>query len=186
MGIKVKSIRSEMGTLDAFKYGDEELHVGYFKHAYTPRLELEASATDVTGAGEALIKMTLPIIASWDLENEYPVYQYVKGEKVEPNHTPTATRIFAINGEAGTIGEWDAELVKPEPDGNSGDLAYYIHKFTQVYTDGQPRYEARTVPISEQGLLDVPLNVLTDIIKAVGEALSPGEVKNSSSGGSLS
>lgn len=181
MAVKLSKVRQQVKTLDPLKYGDEELHVSYFVNAYTPRLEEEADQPS-DGAGKTLIRMIIPLIAQWDLMCEYPVFQYNKKDEVEPDWAPATEpgkRLFVVNGEGGRIGEWDPE--KFEDEHADGERKRFRYELEGVFRNGEQLTEEKVVPVTMQGLLDVPLNVMTDIIKAVGEALSPGEAKSSNS-----
>ena len=81
------------------------------------------------------------------------------------------------------IADWDLEdevpVMEDDPD-NPGRQRQATGK------DGEPLTRLEVVPISELGMKKVPMRVLTDIIKAIGEDVTPGEGKKANSDGSFS
>jgi len=178
----LKKLKSKTRELKV-NYGDDVLNVTYFSHAYTPRLEEESQISNL-GAGHAMIDMMLPLIATWDLTNEYEVWDYIKSEEtgeVDKNFKAPylGPRRFVINGRGGKIGEWPQAKVDHEF--AEGEEKWFVYVLEQVFEDGEPLLESKIVPVTTQGLIDVPVNVMVDIVKAVGEQLSPGEMKSSNS-----
>lgn len=182
MAIRNKQIKSVVKTLPPLVYGDDELHVSYYVNAYTPRAE---QLVDEEGsAGMVLLNMCLPLIAEWDLEDEYEVWQYEAVGDIEDGYSvPPLPRRFVVKDKGGRLGEWDQQQVREEF--KAGAKKNVLYQLKQVYEDGEPLMQMCRVPVTKQGLLDVPHNVFTDIIRAVGQALTPGEAKSANSDSSF-
>lgn len=81
------------------------------------------------------------------------------------------------------IADWDLmdEVPVLENDPSEGGVTKQ-----KIGLDGKPMTTLIKVPIDENGLRRVPMRVLTDIVKAIGDDLTPGETKSSNSEGTFS
>lgn len=50
---------------------------------------------------------------------------------------------------------------------------------------GVPTYEDVPVPITAEGLDEIPIQILSDLVRKIGEGVSPGEAKDEDSTGSF-
>lgn len=75
------------------------------------------------------------------------------------------------------ISSWDIMDVYPKLDANG---------IPMVEKDGTPITELRTVPLTEEGIGSIPMRILMDIVKAVGNDVTPGEEPSTNSEGTFS
>lgn len=134
--MRLHRIKKEVKDLKPITIGSETLNVGYYPNEFTPELE-EANnrAQSDPTAGGVLKRMLVPLLAHWDLTDEYPVMVEADGKTV------------------------------PATDPASGEAIV----------------EERPVPITEEGLHNVPLKVLGMVLELIAEDLNPGKEQSTSS-----
>lgn len=81
------------------------------------------------------------------------------------------------------IADWDLEDEAPWLEDDPDNPGVKRHKKD---AEGKLMYKLEIVPINDTGMKKVPMRVLTDIIKAISEDVTPGEGKKANSDGSFS
>ena len=186
MAVKLKKIKSETRTLEPIMFGSDSLNVRYYANVYTPRFEelsrrRRANNSEQT-AGEALGLMVVPLLYSWDLSDEYEVgCMSVITEQIENTGTEDVPVYLEPEIDDMPFNYFDAvtdafcEMPRETMVSNSDGL-YQINRFIP---NGETR--EHTVPITVTGLSNVPMVVMSELLKRIGDAMTPGEAMNSSS-----
>lgn len=187
MAVKTKHIRTQKYTLPPIKYGNDDLNVSFYKNKYTPRLQAAASIGNETPS-DTMMTILLPILAEWDLYNDYEVYHYNQytDQTIDIGNLKS-NKLFVINGRDGKLGEYEEFITREEfINEDNTEKQSVIYHLEPLFDEGEQVIEERIVPITEQGMLDVPNQTMTDILIAIGEFVSPGEARSSNSDSSFS
>lgn len=159
--------------------GDDELIVSYNPHHYTAELEeIREEAKDNESAASMLRSYVLPLVDRWDLMDEYLVLDD-DGRRVLKAGGPVATD--EALGRDFVCSEYP---VLPNDTRRFGLDGKPIAADVQVALDLLVT-EERVVPLTERGLYRVPLDILSDVVKAISESMSPGEESATSLEGSF-
>lgn len=142
------------------KFGDDVLNIRYRPNYYTPRLEeIGLEARTNSSATSLFNNMMIPLLASWDLEDVYQVAE------ITPNYVAVDPDLLVIDTQTGEL-----VGVKSSDQNNGSDNAAPLVRIID-------KLEKKPVPITVLGLTNIPFNLLTEVMTAVGKALSPGEEK---------
>lgn len=189
MAIKLSKIKSQTRTLSPIMFGEDALNVEFYVNVYTPRYEEESQRRRDSGiettAGEALGLMVVPLIASWDLYDEFEVGNMITTEEQMINITedgvtrliPPPTnpwRFYYEDQKTHRLIEDMRETVISRDD-TMGTCQ--VRRFVQY----KQEIKDHLVPITVAGLSNIPMTVMTEILRRIGEELTPGEEKSSSS-----
>ncbi len=213
MAIKLKSIKAQTKTLDPIMFGEDSLNVEFFMNVYTPRFEEESARRQRSGqeqtAGEALGTMVVPLIASWDLVDDFEVGKMVErttdmvlvssatrqiallreDDEPEPETDLTENiyilpviedwRFYYQDEKTGLLVESAREEVISS-DEKTGTCV--INSFVpKIDKSGNPFMVEHVVPVTVTGMSNIPMIVMTQILTRVGESMTPGEAKKPNS-----
>lgn len=177
-------------------FGEDSLNIEIFTNVYTPRFEEESQRRRNSGAeteaGEALGMMVVPLIASWDLSDEYDVgnmitvtepmisTQLLKTEDVKVYMPPAINswKFYYEDAKTHKLVEDVRETIITRDD---GDGTCTIRRFAPAIKGGEIVTHPHIVPVTVTGIMNVPMNIMTEILRKAGDAMTPGEEKSSSS-----
>lgn len=193
MAVKLKKILSQTSTLQPIMFGEDSLNIDVYLNVYTPRFEEESQRRRNSGveteAGEALGIMVVPLIASWDLSDEYEVGHMIDEDVPMVNigsdeehiyETPKIDTWRFLYEDASThkLVEDIREFISVRDDSRG---ICVIRRFRPAIKNGKPVTHEHIVPITITGLSGIPMNIMTEILRKAGDAMTPGETKSSSS-----
>jgi hypothetical protein len=150
--MRVGSIKEETKSLVVDFGGSGNLNIVHYPNRSTPELEdklHQVQDADDATVGKIFKEGLKPILASWDLEDEYPVWE------MPSDYVPSGSLDTYV---------WDSikgKLVQVHGDDCVGSPTDVVEKIFKV------------VPIDDIGLHKVPLQVMLRVMKAINEDNSP-------------
>jgi hypothetical protein len=149
-----------------------KLNFSYYPNRYTPEHEsmTAKAATDPT-VGGFLKRMIMPLLASWDCEDEFNAATMAKGGKHK-----------ALENAEATILDQDDKPVLAIPAGDGvADALYWDDKTGQLFEACSvnpdlkvlPATKFAVIPITELGLHRMPIPVLLMMMEKMTEDLRP-------------